>query len=316
MNTSATCGSSGSTPTSRFQSLSDPDSLREFARNLREGIYISTLDGRILDANPAFLEMYGVSSLAELEGYTGADLVADPRRHHEQMALMQRFGSVREFEIVILRLDGGTRTAISTCYLTSDPATGEQFVHGILIDITARKALEAKLFEMSTHDALTGALNRRHLLEVEEAFAREADAAFGCIFIDIDQFKLFNDTHGHQKGDEVLVRMARFLMRNIRAEESVVRIGGDEFLVLLHNADLAATQRVAERFRDEALRTAPVPFSLGYASREPGESLTHLIDRADLGLIAVRVERRQSDPRSRPTFNTSSPPPADHAPRP
>ena len=299
MNTTASCGSSGSKPTSRFQSLSDPDNLREFARNLREGIYISTRDGRILDANPAFLEMYGVSSLAELAAYTGADLVADPARHREQMELMERFGSVREFEIKILRPDGETRTALSTCYLTSDPATGERFVHGILIDITGRKALEAKLFEMSTHDALTGALNRRHLFEIEEAFARDPNAPFGCIFIDIDQFKLYNDTHGHQKGDEVLVRMARFLMRHVRAEESVVRVGGDEFLVLLNNADLAATQLVADRFREEALRTAPVPFSLGYASREPGELLTHLIDRADLGLMAVRVERRMSDPRGR-----------------
>ena len=302
MKTSAARGSSGSKPNSRFQSLSDPDSLREFARNLREGIYISTLDGRILDANPAFLEMYGALTLADLAGLTGAELVVDPGRHREQMALMERFGSVREFEVMILRLDGDTRTALSTCYLTRDPATGEQFVHGILIDITARKTLEAKLFEMSTHDALTGALNRRHLLEIEETFQRDPNAPFGCIFIDIDQFKLFNDTHGHQKGDEVLVRMARFLMRHVRAEESVVRIGGDEFLVLLHNADLAATELVADRFRDEALRTAPVSFSLGYSSREPGESLPHLIDRADLGLMAVRVERRMSDPRGRPAF--------------
>ena len=302
MTTSAARGSSGSKPNSRFQSLSDPDSLREFARNLREGIYISTLDGRILDANPAFLEMYGASSLSELEGFTGAELVVDPGRHREQMALTERFGSVREFEVMILRLDGETRTALSTCYLTRDPATGERFVHGILIDISARKSLEAKLLEMSTHDALTGALNRRHLLEIEETFQRDPDTPFGCLFIDIDQFKLFNDTHGHQKGDEVLVRMARFLMRHVRAEESVVRIGGDEFLVLLHNADLAATELVAERFREEALRTAPVPFSLGYSSREPGESLPHLIDRADLGLMAVRVERRMSDPRGRPAF--------------
>jgi diguanylate cyclase (GGDEF)-like protein/PAS domain S-box-containing protein len=303
MNSTAPSGSSGSKPSSRFQSLSDPDNLREFAKNLREGIYISTRDGRILDANPAFLQLYGVASLAELERFSGDDLVADPARHREQMALIDRYGSVRELETTILRPDGGTRTALTTCYLTSDPATGEQFIHGILIDITTRKALEAKLFEMSTHDALTGALNRRHLIDIEEDFARDPSAPFGCIFIDIDQFKLYNDTHGHQKGDEVLVHMARFLMRHVRAEESVVRIGGDEFLVLLKGADMSATRLVADRFRDEALRTAPVPFSLGCASREPGEALPHLIDRADLGLRAVRVERRLSDPRGRPTVD-------------
>src|SRR5438093_10603096 len=78
----------------RYQSLSDPESLREFARNLREGIYITTREGRILDANPAFLEMFGVSSLAELDGYSAKDLVVDAARRVEQMALIDRDGSL------------------------------------------------------------------------------------------------------------------------------------------------------------------------------------------------------------------------------
>src|ERR1051325_8240753 len=101
MNTTAPRGPSRSTPTSRLQSLSDPDSLREFARNLREGIYISTRDGRIIDANPAFLDMFGIASVAELHDLSGVDLAADPARYHELMALIEREGSVREFEIVI-----------------------------------------------------------------------------------------------------------------------------------------------------------------------------------------------------------------------
>jgi diguanylate cyclase (GGDEF)-like protein/PAS domain S-box-containing protein len=283
---------------SRYQNLSDPESLREFARNLREGIYITTRDGRILDANPAFLEMMGVSSLADLSDYAAEDLVVDTERRSQQMALVDRDGFVREFEITIRRPDGGLRTALDTCYLARNPATGEEFLHGILIDITGRKALEAKLLEMSTHDALTGALNRRHLIDVEEAFARNPAAHYGCIFVDIDHFKLYNDRYGHQKGDEVLVQMARFLMRHTRAEEAVVRVGGDEFIVLLKGADADATILVADRLRAEALRTAPVPFSLGFASRENGESLQRLIDRADRGLMEVRVEKRLTDPRS------------------
>jgi diguanylate cyclase (GGDEF)-like protein len=170
-------------------------------------------------------------------------------------------------------------------------------LHGILVDITARKTLEARLLEMSTHDELTGALNRRHLIEVEKRLAEDPDAAFGCIFVDIDHFKLYNDQFGHQAGDQVLVRMARFLMRHIRAEEAVVRVGGDEFVVLLEGADATGTLFVAERLRSEALKTAPVPFSLGWATRERGESLPRMLDRADQGLLAVRVEKRHSDPR-------------------
>jgi diguanylate cyclase (GGDEF)-like protein/PAS domain S-box-containing protein len=285
--------------TTGFGSLTDPENLRQFARNLREGIYITTRDGRILDANPAFLDMFGVRTLDQLTAYSAADLLAEPKRREEQLALMDRDGAVRDFELTIRRPDGEIRTVVDTCYFTRDPRSGEQYIHGILIDITSRKALEARLLEMSTHDALTGALNRRHLVEVEELFARDEAATYGCIFVDIDHFKSYNDRYGHQAGDDVLVRMARFLMRHVRAEEAVLRVGGDEFVVLLRGADAQQTRLVADRLRVEALETAPVPFSLGWAAREPGESLARLLDRADRGLLAVRVVKRQADARQR-----------------
>jgi diguanylate cyclase (GGDEF)-like protein len=91
--------------------------------------------------------------------------------------------------------------------------------------------------------------------------------------------------------------MVRFLMRYVRTEEAVLRVGGDEFVVLLSDASAEQTQLVADRLRAEALDGAPVPFSLGWAAREPGESLQSILDRADLGLIAVRVIKRKTDPR-------------------
>jgi diguanylate cyclase (GGDEF)-like protein/PAS domain S-box-containing protein len=285
------------TNATRFRSLSDPESLREFARNLREGIYISSLDGRLLDANPALLEMCGVGSIADLGEFGAASLFADPSRRTEQLALLAEHGSIREFEITLVRPDGGLRTALDTCYLIRDPDTGEVFIHGILIDITGRKKLEAELVELSTRDALTGALNRHYLSEMEQRLAAQPDLRFGCIFVDIDHFKVYNDRFGHAEGDEVLKRMARFLMRYVRAEEAVLRIGGDEFAVILHDADEAETERVADRFRSEALKHAPVPFSLGWAARNPAESLQRVLDRADLGLMQVRVIKRHTDPR-------------------
>jgi diguanylate cyclase (GGDEF)-like protein/PAS domain S-box-containing protein len=282
----------------RFRSLSDPESLREFASKLREGIYIFSRDGRILDANPAFLAMLGVSSLEEL-GPNVADSLVDPRRRAEEISLLDRDGSVREFEVTLTRPDGGRRTVLDTCYLIRDPETGEEFIHGIVIDITGRKELEAQLRDMSTHDPLTGALNRRYLTEIEESFSRDPLLRCGCVFVDIDHFKLYNDLHGHAEGDEVLKRLVRFLMRYSRSEEAVIRLGGDEFVVILHGADAAETKIVADRFRAEALEHAPVPFSLGWSAREPGESVQRMLDRADRGMMAVRVTKRQSDPRSR-----------------
>ena len=284
-------------PSPRFRSLSDPDSLREFANRLREGIYIIAREGRILDANPAFLNIFGAKSLADFEGLNAPDLWVDQGRRAAQMSLLDRLGSVREFEVDLKRLDGGICTALDTCHLIRDPETGEEFVHGILVDITARKQLEAQLLEMSTHDALTGALNRRFLVELEERFTRDPELRCGCIFVDIDHFKVYNDAHGHQQGDEVLKRMTRFLMRFTRAEEAVLRIGGDEFVVILQGADSIDTKHVADRLKTEAAERAPVPFSLGWAARESGESVQRLLDRADRGLMAVRVVKRQTDPR-------------------
>lgn len=282
----------------RFRSLSDPDSLREFASKLREGIYIFSRDGRILDANPAFLEMLGVASLAEL-GAFASDVLVDPKQRAEELLLLDRDGYVREFEITLTRPDGAQRTVLDTCYLIRDPDTNEEFVHGIVIDITSRKHLEAQLRDLSTHDPLTGALNRRYLMEIEESFARNPELRCGCVFVDIDHFKIYNDLHGHHEGDEVLRRLVRFLMRYTRAEEAVVRLGGDEFVVILHGADAADTKLVADRFRAEALEHAPVPFSLGWSSRESGESVQRMLDRADRGMMAVRVTKRLSDPRQR-----------------
>lgn len=282
---------------SRYRSLANPESLREFAKNLGEGIYITTPDGLILDANPAFLETFGVESLADFEGMSAFDLFLDPSQRELELKLLARDGRVKEFEFQIRRHDGEVRWVLDTSYVVTDPESGERFFHGMLVDITGRKQLEGELIEMSTHDALTGCLNRRYLDQIDMQFRHDPASRWGCIFVDIDHFKRYNDEHGHQAGDRVLVRMARFLMRQIRAEEAVVRVGGDEFVIVLTDADAARTQRVTERLKSSALKSAPVPFSLGWAAREVGEPLVRLLDRADRELLNVRVEQRVEEKR-------------------
>jgi GGDEF domain-containing protein len=78
----------------------------------------------------------------------------------------------------------------------------------------------------------------------------------------------------------------------VRAEEPVVRVGGDEFVIVLRGAGEAECKMVVDRMQSAALRTAPVPFSLGWAFRQPGETLNQTIHRADQNLLAVRVIER------------------------
>jgi len=276
----------------RFRSLSDPTTLSELALRLKEGIYITTLDGDIIDANPAFLEMFGVESLEELRGFRTSDFVK-PEVRAREMALLERDGSVRDIEFQVTRRDGEVRTVVDSAFLSVDPKTGEKYCHGILVDITQRKELQTQLLELSIRDPLTGCYNRRYLNTVTRQCEAQPKGEWGCIYLDIDHFKQYNDTNGHAEGDSVLVKMARFLMRHVRAEEAVVRVGGDEFLVVLCDSDQDQTDHVAARLRTAAATSAPVPFSMGWAARKNGEGFESTMVRADQRLLEVRVDERR-----------------------
>jgi diguanylate cyclase (GGDEF)-like protein/PAS domain S-box-containing protein len=276
----------------RFRSLSDPHTLSELALRLKEGIYITTLDGEIIDANPAFLEMFGVDSLDDLKGQRTSDFVK-PEVRAREMALLEREGSVRDIEFQLTRRDGEIRTVVDSAFLSVDPETGEKYCHGILVDITHRKELQTQLLELSIRDPLTGCYNRRYLNTVTRQCEAQPKGEWGCIYLDIDHFKQYNDKNGHAEGDAVLVKMARFLMRHVRAEEAVVRVGGDEFLVVLCDSGLDQTDHVAARLRAAAPTSAPGPFSMGWAARKNGESFEETMVRADRRLLAVRVDERR-----------------------
>ncbi|MFH1176906.1 MAG: sensor domain-containing diguanylate cyclase [Acidobacteriota bacterium] len=281
----------------RWRTLSDPETLRGLVRNLREGIYITNAAGEILDANPAFLGMFGVGSLEELRALHAQDLIVDPAQREAETLLLARESAVRDFEFQIRRPDGVIRTVLDTCYAVADEATGEVLYHGMLIDISRRKELERQLRELSVRDPLTWTYNRHFLAQLERTLDAETGATWGAIVVDIDHFKEINDRLGHSAGDEVLVRLGRFLVQRVRLEDAIIRTGGDEFLVLLAGVHADSTEEVARRLREVAPVSAPVSFSLGWAMRRRGESVHQTISRADRQLIAVRMrERRRRAP--------------------
>jgi diguanylate cyclase (GGDEF)-like protein/PAS domain S-box-containing protein len=276
----------------KVRNLSDPKTLSELALRLKEGIYITTLDGEIIDANPAFLEMFGVQSLNDLKGYRTDDFVK-PEVRAREMAQLERDGVVRDIEFQLTRRDGLTRTVVDSAFLSVDQKTGERYCHGILVDITHRKELQTQLLELSIRDPLTGCYNRRYLNTVTRQCEAQPKGEWGCIYLDIDHFKQYNDSNGHAEGDAVLVKMARFLMRHVRAEEAVVRVGGDEFLVVLCDSGEDQTEHVVSRLRTAAASSAPVPFSMGWAARRGQENFEQTMIRADQRLLAVRVDERR-----------------------
>ena len=278
--------------------LDDPELLRRAVHAPRLAVYVASPRGDILDANPAFLRLLGVRSLDDLRTYGVHEMIVDPEVFLAVREAVDRDGAVTNWELAIVRPDGALLTVLESCHRLVD-AGGEVRYLGTMVDITARKADEDALRADSLRDPLTGCFNRRHLAAVGESCAA-TETTWGCLYVDVDRFKHYNDTHGHQMGDNVLIRMSRFLMRQVRAEEPVFRVGGDEFVVLLRGASRAQTERVAERLRDVALRTAPVPFSLGWAAREGAETVAQTIHRADRHLLAVKVETRGAERGSAP----------------
>lgn len=275
--------------------LGDVDLLRALVRTLPEAVYVTTRDGAIIDANPAFLALLGITSLDTLGEMGARGLMVDVTVRDRELALLDQSGTVRDYEMEILRPDGERRTVIDSSSPYRDPASGELLYIGVLIDITERKRLEARLIEQGRRDPLTGCFNRRYLAEVATR-AEGSPTPWGCIAIDVDHFKVYNDTRGHQAGDDILVEMARFLTRNTRAVDSVIRMGGDEFLVLLNAADVETTRAIAARM-ETASDEAPVPFSLGWATREGDERIERTIARADQRMLAVRAGVRRLENR-------------------
>ena len=137
----------------------------------------------------------------------------------------------------ILRPDGTMVWVNVSASVADDPEGRPAYLVLHLQDITARETAEARLIEQAEHDALTGLSNRTVLAQRAGAALAHGEAAL--LFVDLDRFKLVNDSLGHATGDELLVAVGRRLTGSVPPDGLVARIGGDEFVVLVPSAGQA-----------------------------------------------------------------------------
>jgi len=274
-----------------FHLLKDLESVRSLFRNLKIGIYTINKHGDFLDATDEFLEILGLTSLKDLRQRNAREtLNLEPYDRNPAVPKQDRL--IREIDLPMRRADGRPITVMDVSYAARDEKNGELVYHGLLIDITERKRSERSVMEQpSLRDPLTGSYNRLYLEDFERRMI-ESGKSWGCIYIFIDHFKPFNDRYGYETGEEVLRKMGRFLMRYARASDGVIRMGDDEFVVLLPNVDSSIVARIIRRFRQAAVGQAPIPFSMGTATRFPDEPLESTILRASRDLSQVQVLMR------------------------
>lgn len=164
-------------------------------------------------------------------------------------------------------------------------------------------ALVARLQDLVLHDPLTGAASRRHTFETLAQLVATRQRHGTCaaaIMLDLDHFKVVNDTYGHPTGDRALREAVRAVSAQLRAGDLLGRVGGEEFLVLLPNTDRAAAQQLAERLRQTLAGTAIVdgthtialPASFGVAELQAAESDAEWFRRVDRALYDAKHQGR------------------------
>ena len=228
----------------------------------RDAIYMTTVEGRFVEVNQALVDMLGYSREELLAG-AASDLYLDPADRQRFRDEIAREGYVRDHEARLRRRGGGAIDALISASVRRAADGTVLGYQGIIHDITERKRAEEKLAYGALHDHLTGLPNRALFvdrLELANERIRRGDQAMAAVlFLDLDRFKVVNESLGHALGDRLLQETGRRLEAALRPGDTLARFGSDSFTVLAEaiSRPAEATQ-LAERLQ-EALTA---PFSL------------------------------------------------------
>ncbi|MEU5891700.1 EAL domain-containing protein [Streptomyces sp. NPDC047461] len=272
--------------------------FRTLVQNASDVILILD-DDRVRYASPSADQMLGIPNL---EGTQLIELVPpqDSRAVAETLERIRR----REYQTrrAHWRMVRTDRATIEVEVRWSD-LREEVTVGGVVLtlrDVTEQRKLERALTYQAFHDSLTGLANRVLFQErINHALvqAQREGTVVGVLFVDVDDFKVVNDIHGHGVGDELLVALSLRLQTTVRASDTAARIGGDEFALLVEGS---VTPAGVERFTEHVMSVFAEPFrlsvgpmsmyaSVGVATTEDSIDSVELLTHADLALYAAKT---------------------------
>lgn len=291
-----------STRTARSKPSQSSKPAQPFLDAIGHAILIASHDGAIKQCNRSAARIFGYYGPARLVGRDVAQCLFDPDRKDEgSKAFLSRLARSKGSSPpkIAGRRKDGREFLMEVTVTRLGPASRSVYVIAVS-DVTERRKDEERIRRQANFDALTGLPNRNlfmdRLTQAMNAAHRTAHRV-GVMFIDLDGFKLVNDTFGHEGGDEVLRELARRLAANVRAGDTVARLGGDEFTVIMPNLPstepaLMVAQRMVASIEQPfrlGIQEALVSASIGIAifpddAREP----TTLVRNADAAMYQAK----------------------------
>jgi diguanylate cyclase (GGDEF)-like protein/PAS domain S-box-containing protein len=222
--------------TKQQNTISNLQHFYDLFRNSAEGLYTSTLDGKLININPAMCTLFGYENeqqmLAEVTDTAG--FYAIPQDRELLLGEIHQNGVVLGKEIKGLRKGGAEFWFSISAQIKQQ--NDDKFMFGSIFDITERKQSNISLEYLATHDSLSGVYNRREFerrLRAALSEAQSQNSELTLLYMDLDQFKVVNDTCGHKAGDLLIKQLSQKLNEVVMQRGMLARLGGDEFGVLL-----------------------------------------------------------------------------------
>ncbi len=289
--------------TGRRREMETSTRLAAIVESSEDAIIGLELSGAVTSWNPGAQRLFGYTA-AEMIGRQILRLALPEHREQQThfLATVTAGGVVPPFELPGRCKTGAVIDVAVTVSPLRDPDGHVNGVSVIARDISARKRMERTLQHQALHDALTGLPNRTLLADRMThalAVARRHGTQVVVLFLDLDHFKVLNDASGHLAGDLALIEVARRLTAAVRAEDTVARFGGDEFVVLCDAAGVTTARQVAERLHETLRRPIQVPTgdhvlsaSIGIAVADDTSTTADLLRDADAAMYRAKDSGR------------------------